>query len=153
MFFVGYFIRSTTPLPKPLSAIPIPSIFSRPPPPPSFPFIRSSLAATSTLFKDTLAVVHCFWPLFLVVFCISLFASFVQPYIFAFLSFAFRKLACFMRRILLPLWDLVSTAIDPLIKKFPSNWNPFSSKNQAGSRSRSRGKKIESVALRYSLRF
>ncbi|TFB04602.1 hypothetical protein CCMA1212_004089 [Trichoderma ghanense] len=58
MFFAGYFIRSPTPLPKPL--LPIPSIFSRPPPPPSFPYIRSSFAAITNFFREALAIIHFF---------------------------------------------------------------------------------------------
>ncbi|PTB69434.1 hypothetical protein BBK36DRAFT_1098 [Trichoderma citrinoviride] len=141
MFFAGYFIRSTTPLlTKPLFPFTIPYIFSRPPPP-SFPFIRSLLAAMNNFFRDAFTIIQFFWPLFLVVFCISLFASFVQPYIFAFLSFAFRNCASFLRRILLPLRALIATTISPIIKKLPSDWNPFSKKKQSGGKSRSGGKK------------
>jgi hypothetical protein len=140
MSFAGYFfIRSPTPIPKPLFTIP--HIFSRPPPPPSFPFIRSSFAAISNFFRDALAIIQFFWPLFLVVFCISLFACFVQQHIFAVLSWAVQNLAYLSRRVLPPLWKILVTAVDPVIKKLPSNWNPFGSKKQSGGKSRSGGKK------------
>ncbi|KAH0497905.1 hypothetical protein TgHK011_005187 [Trichoderma gracile] len=139
MFFAGYFIRSTSPLPKPLFTIP--HIFSRPPPPPSFPYIRSSFAAIINSFKDALAVINFFWPLFLVVFCISLFACFVQPYIFALLSLAGRKLANVLRRVLLPLWNPFAMAIGPFFKKLPLNWNPFRSRNKSSGKSKSGGRK------------
>ncbi|KAK1253292.1 hypothetical protein MKX07_001369 [Trichoderma sp. CBMAI-0711] len=139
MFFAGYFIRSPTPLPKPLFTIL--HIFSLPPPPPSFPFIRSSFAAITNFFRDALAIIQFLWPLFVLVFCISLFTCFVQQYIFAFLSWAVQKLAYLARRVLLPLWKILATAVDPIIKKLPSNWNPFGSKKQSGGKSRSGGKK------------
>ncbi|PTB78677.1 hypothetical protein M440DRAFT_1328450 [Trichoderma longibrachiatum ATCC 18648] len=139
MLFAGYFIRSTTPLPNPLFTIP--HIFSRPPPPPSFPYIRSSFAAITNFFKDAFAIIQFFWPLFIIVFCISLSACFVQPYIFAFLSLGLRKVASFLRRVLLPFWQMIATAIYPVVAKLPSNWFPFGSKKQSGGKPRAGGRK------------
>ncbi|KAL7811711.1 hypothetical protein V8C44DRAFT_364960 [Trichoderma aethiopicum] len=139
MFFAGYFIRSTTPLPNPLFTIP--HIFSRPPPPPSFPYIRSFFSTITDFFRDALAIIQLFWPLLFIVFCISLFACFVQPYIFACLSPGLRKVASFLRRVLLPLWQMIATAIDPVVAKLPSNWFPFRGKKQSGGKPRAGGRK------------
>ncbi|KAL7934131.1 hypothetical protein V8C35DRAFT_303294 [Trichoderma chlorosporum] len=134
MFFGGYFIRSTSPLSNPFA---IPSIFSRSPPP-SFPFVRSSITTTIDFFRETLAIIHFFWPLFLVIFCIGLLASFVQPYLFALFAFAFRILANSVGRICLPLRNLAMPFIDPVIQRLPSNWNPFNRiKKKTGGRPRS----------------
>ncbi|KAL7914972.1 hypothetical protein GGI35DRAFT_474674 [Trichoderma velutinum] len=121
MFFGGYFLRSTTPTPNLFT---VPSIFSRSPPP-SFPFIRSSLSAIADFFRNALAIFQVFWPLFFIIFCISLFACFVQQYIFSMLAFVFRTLANGMRRIYDPLFDLVMPAIDLVTQQLPTNLNPL----------------------------
>ncbi|KAJ4864014.1 hypothetical protein T069G_00544 [Trichoderma breve] len=132
MFVGGFFIRSTTPLPNVFT---LPSIFS-PSPPPSF--IRSSLAAIADYFRDALAIFQLFWPLFLIMFCISLFACLVQQYIFSMLAFASRTLANGMRRIYLPRFDLVRPAIDRLVQLLPTNLNLLKkSKKKTGGRPRS----------------
>ncbi|PNP53537.1 hypothetical protein THARTR1_06231 [Trichoderma harzianum] len=134
MFVGGFFIRSTTPLSNPFA---IPAIFSRSPPP-SFPFIRSSLAAITDCFRDALAIFQLFWPLFLIMFCISLFACFVQQYIFSMLAFVSRTFANGMRRIYLPLFNLARPAIDRVIQLLPTNVNPLKrSKKKTGGRPRS----------------
>ncbi|KAL6807433.1 hypothetical protein GGI42DRAFT_352036 [Trichoderma sp. SZMC 28013] len=134
MFVGGFFIRSTTPL---SNLFTIPSIFSRSPPP-SFPFIRSSLAATADCFRDALAIFQLFWPLFLIMFCISLFTCFVQQYIFSMLAFVSRTLANGIRRIYLPLFNLAMPAIDRIIQLLPANLTPLKkSKKKTGGRPRS----------------
>ncbi|KAM6486855.1 hypothetical protein HDV62DRAFT_351917 [Trichoderma sp. SZMC 28011] len=132
MFVGGFFIRSTTPL---SNLFALPSIFSRSPP---SSFIRSSLAVTADYLRDALAIFQLFWPLFLTMFCISLFACFVQQYIFSMLALVFRTLANGMRRIYLPLFDLAKPAIDRVIKLLPTNLNPLKkSKKKTGGRPRS----------------
>ncbi|KAL7801542.1 hypothetical protein V8C43DRAFT_137297 [Trichoderma afarasin] len=132
MFVGGFFIRSTAPL---SNLFTFPSIFSRSPPP---SFIRSSLATTADYFRDALAIFQLFWPLFLIMFCISLFACFVQQYIFSMLAFVSRTFANGMRRVYLPLFDLARPAIDRVIQLFPTNLNPLKkSKKKTGGRPRS----------------
>ncbi|KKO96502.1 hypothetical protein THAR02_11399 [Trichoderma harzianum] len=132
MFVGGFFIRSTTPL---SNLFTLPSIFSRSPPP---SFIHSSLAATADCFRDALAIFQLFWPLFLIMFCISLFACFVQQYIFSMVAYVSRTLANGMRRIYLPLFDLARPVIDRVIKLLPTNLNPLKkSKKKTGGRPRS----------------
>ncbi|EHK25954.1 uncharacterized protein TRIVIDRAFT_63289 [Trichoderma virens Gv29-8] len=134
MFVGGYFIRLTTPLWNPFT---LTSIFSRSPPP-SFPFIRSSLAAIADFFRDAIAIFQFFWPLFLLGFCINIFAAFVQPYIFSVFAFAFRAFAHGMGRVIQPLRDLVMPAIRPAIQWLPTNWIPLNKgKKKAGGRPRS----------------
>ncbi|KAL7954800.1 hypothetical protein V8C34DRAFT_327867 [Trichoderma compactum] len=134
MFIGGFFILSTTPLSNPFT---IPAIFLSPPPP-SFPFIRSSLAATADCFHDALAIFQLLWPLFLIMFCISLFTCFVQQYIFSMLAFVSRILANGMRRIHLPILNLTMPAIDRVIQLLPTNLTPLKkSKKKTGGRPRS----------------
>ncbi|QYS94646.1 hypothetical protein H0G86_001974 [Trichoderma simmonsii] len=132
MFVGGFFIRSTTPL---SNLFTLPSIFSRSPPP---SFIRSSLAVTADYLRDALAIFQLFWPLFFIMFCISLFACFVQQYIFSMLAFVCRALANGMRRIYSPLFDLARPAIDRVVQLLPTNLNPLKkSKKKTGGRPRS----------------
>ncbi|KAL6830948.1 hypothetical protein J3E69DRAFT_328196 [Trichoderma sp. SZMC 28015] len=132
MFVGGFFIRSTTPLSNLFS---LPSIFSRSPPP---SFIRSSLASITDCSRDALAIFQLFWPLFLIMFCISLFACFVQQYIFSMVAFVSRNLANGMRRVYLPLFNLARPAIDRAIQLLPTNLNPLKkSKKKTSGRPRS----------------
>ncbi|KAK4075317.1 uncharacterized protein Triagg1_4438 [Trichoderma aggressivum f. europaeum] len=134
MLVGGFFIRSTTPLSNPFT---IPSIFSRSPPP-SFPFIRSSLAAAADCFHDAIAIFQLFWPLFLTMFCISLFTCFVQQHIISMLATVFRTLANGMRRIYLPILNLATPAIDRVLQLLPTNLTPLKkSKKKTGGRPRS----------------
>lgn len=112
MFFGGYFVRSST-------LLTIPFIFPRPPPP-SFPYIGFLLRVTGSLVRDALAIVQCFWPLLLAMFCISLFASFVQQHIFAFIAFSFRKL-----------WGWSVWVKDHIVDRLPSNWIKGRKRNSA----------------------
>ncbi|KAH6611454.1 hypothetical protein Trco_001474 [Trichoderma cornu-damae] len=130
MFFGGYFIRSASPLPNPFFAFP--SIFSRPPPS-SFPFLHSSLASTANFFRDALAVFQCFWPLFFIMFCISLVTSLVQQYIFAFLSFSLRKLAQSSAWLFPPLWRRTMSAVDAVLRRLPFNFNALSKNKKRAS--------------------
>ncbi|KAF3077117.1 hypothetical protein CFAM422_000348 [Trichoderma lentiforme] len=132
MFVGGFFIRSTTPLSNLFS---LPSIFPRSPPP---SFIRSSLATTADYFRDALAIFQLFWPLLLIMFCISLFACFVQQYIFSMVAFVSRNLANGMRRVYLPPHNLARPAIDRVIQLLPTNVNPLKkSKKKTSGRPRS----------------
>ncbi|PKK52784.1 hypothetical protein CI102_2702 [Trichoderma harzianum] len=132
MFVGGFFIRSATPL---SNLFTLPSIFSRSPPP---SFVRSSLATITDYFRDALAICQLFWPLFLIMFCISLFACFVQQYIFSMLAFVSRNLANGMRRVYLPLFNLARPTIDRVIKLLPKNLNLLKkSKKKTSGRPRS----------------
>ncbi|KAL6805681.1 hypothetical protein J3E68DRAFT_389148 [Trichoderma sp. SZMC 28012] len=71
-------------------------------------------------------------------FCISLFACFVQQYIFSMLAFVSRNLANGMRRVYLPLFNLARPAVHRVIQLLPTNLNPLKkSKKKTGGRPRS----------------
>ncbi|KAL7795307.1 hypothetical protein V8C37DRAFT_374051 [Trichoderma ceciliae] len=80
-------------------------------------------------------------------FCISLLASLVQQYIFAFLSFASRKLAQGAALLILPLWDLALSVMDPVIRRIPFKCNALSRNKKSASGVAGRQRSLSNGAI------